>query len=538
METTKSNRRTFIKTSTLGALGMITVPNVLTGCTSAESTKGTISEMYTQDGVKGLSFATPESQGVPSDAILEMLETLDSKQVCLHSFILIRHGAVVAEGYWPPFHKDKFQRMYSVSKSFTSVAIGLMVTEGKLKLDDRIADFFPEDIPANAHPFVLQATVRDLLTMSTFNPRSVPMQSGHTSVWSFLNSGETLRPPGSIFAYDTQGTNTLAAIIEKKEGMPFLDYMRTKILDPIGISKDVYCIQNTDGRSWSGSGVLCTTRDLARFALLCLNQGAFEGRQLVSKEYMQAATSRQIDNTLGTNQAEMKYGYGYQFWCLRDGGFAGYGMGGQYCLCMPKYDAILMTTGDAQLDSEGLGELLGAYMVLLQRMGDKMPDDAGAQRRLATKIESLTFRLPDGKLQSPAATRYNDKVFRMESNPMRLSDFRLSFKSDEAVLNYVNESGECSIRIGLGHYVPQSFPEPYSGKVSGIRDTYYDIVSAGAWTDENVFKCTIKAVDTYLGTIRMMFSFQGDIVCVQMVKQAEMFWDNYQGVGWGRVSFF
>ncbi|MDR2232902.1 MAG: beta-lactamase family protein [Tannerella sp.] len=534
MKNLKSNRRTFIKSSALGALGMITVPSLLTGCVGQESKTGTPGNTFIKEDAKGLVFATPESQGVPSEAIIEMLETLESKQVCMHSFMLLRHGAVVAEGYWPTFNKDKFQRMYSVSKSFTSVAIGLMITEGKLKLDDKIADIFPEDLPANPHPFILQATVRDLLTMSTFNPRSVPMQAGHTSVWSFLNSGETLRPPGAIFAYDTQGTNTLAAIVEKKEGMPFLEYMRPKILDPIGFSKDTYCIQNTDGRSWSGSGVLCTARDMARFALLCMNMGAFEGTQLVSKEYMQAATSRQIDNTLGRNEAEMKYGYGYQFWCLRDGGFAGYGMGGQYFLCMPKYDTILVTTGDAQLDSEGLNEILGAYMVLLKRVGNSMADNSLAQNKLSSKIESLTFRLPDGQLQSPAASRYNGKTFKMENNPMKLTEFRLSFKQDEATLDYTNANGKFSIRIGLGQYLPQSFPEPYSGKVSGIRDTYYDILTAGAWTSENVFMCTVKAVDYYLGTLRMQFAFQNDTVCVQMIKQAEMFWDNYQGVGWGR----
>ncbi|MDR0795348.1 MAG: beta-lactamase family protein [Tannerella sp.] len=534
MENIKSDRRTFIKSSALGALGMISVPSFLTGCAVPESKTGSFSDTFVQEDAKGLVFATPESRGVPTGAILDMLDTLEAKRVCLHSFILLRNGAVVAEGYWPPFHKDKFQRMYSVSKSFTSVAIGLMITEGKLKLEDKIADIFPEDIPANPHPFVLQATVRDLLMMSTFNPRSVPMQPGRTSVWSFLNSGETLRPPGAIFAYDTQGTNTLAAIIEKKEGIPFLEYMRSKILDPIGFSKDAYCIQNTDGRSWSGSGVLCTSRDLARFALLCMNMGAFEGTRLVSKAYMQAATSRQIDNTLGKNEAEMKYGYGYQFWCLRDGGFAGYGMGGQYCLCMPKYDTILVTTGDAQLDSEGLGEILGAYMVLLKRVGSKMADDRVAQKQLSSKIESLAFRLPDGQLQSPAAVRYNDKVFKMENNPMKWSGFRLSFTPGEATLHYTNANGNFSLRIGLGNYLPQSFPEPYSGKVSGIHDTYYDILVAGAWTSENVFTCAIKAVDHYLGTIRMQFAFQNDTVCVQMVKQAEMFWDNYQGVGWGR----
>ena len=534
MENRKTNRRTFIKTSSLGALGLINVPSILTGCTGTGSKNDRLKDTVSIQDVKGLVFATPESRGVPSGAILEMLDFLEAKGVCMHSFILMRHGAVVAEGYWPPFNKDRKQRMYSVSKSFTSVAIGLMITEGKLKLDDRVADFFPESLPENPHPFILQATVRDLLMMSTFNPRSAGMRSGQTGVWSFFNLSDTLRPPGAIFAYDTAGTNTLAAIIEKQTGMPFLEYMRPGVLEPIGISSDIYCIQNVDGRSWSGSGVLCTTRDLARFALFCMNQGAYEGKQLVSRDYMRAATSRQIENAVGRNESEMRHGYGYQFWCLKDGGFAGYGMGGQFMFCLPKHDIILVTTADVQLDSEGLGDIQDALMALLTRLGNRMADDAAVQKKLSARLESLAIQLPEGKLSSPVAARYSDKDFKMEPNPMGLSNVRISFKTNEVVFNYKNETGAFAIRIGVGHYLSQSFPEPYSGRVSGVRDTYYDTIAGGAWVDENVFKCTVKAVDTYLGTLRMQLVFRDDILCVQMAKVAENFFDKYQGFAWGR----
>ncbi len=535
MENSKTNRRSFLKASSLGALGLITVPAVLTGCGRSGSKNDRMSEPASVQDVKGLVFATPESQGVPSGAILEMLDFLDAKRVCMHSFLLMRHGAVVAEGYWPPFDKDRLQRMYSVSKSFTSVAVGLMIDEGKLKLDDKVADFFPESLPANPHPFILQATVRDLLRMATFNPRSAPyIVPGRTGVWSFFNLGEPLHPPGAIFAYDTAGTNTLAAIIEKQTGMPFIEYMRPKILEPIGISKDIYCIQNPDGRSWSGSGVLCTTRDLARFALLCMNRGAYEGKQLVSKEYMQAATSRQIENAVGRSDPEMRHGYGYQFWCLKDGGFAGYGMGGQFMFCMPKYDTILITTADVQLDNAGLGDIQDAYMALLNRLGNKAVDDAAARKKLSERLESLAIQLPEGKLSSPVAVRYNDKVFKPEANPMGLTEVRLTFKPDEVVFNYVNKTGAHAIRIGLGHYISQPFPEPYSGKVSGVLDKHYETIAAGAWVDENVFKCTVKAVDTYLGTMRMQFVFRDDILSVQMMKVAEYFFDDYQGIAWCR----
>jgi CubicO group peptidase (beta-lactamase class C family) len=410
-----------------------------------------------------------------------------------------------------------------------------MITEGKLKLEDKVADFFPDDLPANPHPFIRQATVRDVLMMSTFNARSTGIRPGQSGVWSFFNTGEPLRPSGMIFAYDTAGTNTLAAIIEKQTGKPFLDYMRPKILDPIGISDDAYCIQNIDGRSWSGSGVLCTTRDLARFALLCMNQGAYEGQQLVDKEYMKAATSRQIENAVGRSESEMRHGYGYQFWCLQDGGFAGYGMGGQFMFCMPKYDIILCTTADVQLDNDGLGDIQDGFMALLKRTGARLPNDAAAQKKLSSRLASLAFRTPDGAPTSTAASRYGDKVFQMETNPMGLSTISLSFKTGEATFNYKNETGDFALRIGLGQYISQSFPEPYSGKVYGVNDTFYETIAGGGWVGENVFKCTVKTVGTYLGTLRMQFVFRDDIVYIQMVKVAEGFFDKYQGVALGRI---
>jgi hypothetical protein len=401
-----------------------------------------------------------------------------------------------------------------------------------------VADFFPDDLPAHPHPFILQATVRDLLRMSTFNPHEAPDSDPsfnvRSGVWTFFNLYDTLRPPGFIFSYDTAGTNTLAAIIEKLTGMPFMEYMRPKVLDPIGFSKEAFCIQNTDGRSWSGSGVLCTTRDLARFAKLCMNRGAYEGKQLISQDYMKAATSRQIENAVSGSEPEMRHGYGYQFWCMKDDGFAGYGMGGQFMFCMPKYDAILVTTADVQLDNDGLGDILDSYMNLLKRLGNKMSDDAVVQQKLAARLESLAIKLPEGKLASPLTARYNGKVFKMDHNPMGLSTVRLTFNKDEAVFNYVNETGEFSIRIGLGNFILQKFPEPYSGKVSGVCDMYYDTIAAGAWVDENVFKCTVKTVDWYLGTLRIQFVFRDDFLCVQMAKVAEYYLDKYQGVAWGR----
>ena len=126
------------------------------------------------------------------------------------------------------------------------------------------------------------------------------------------------------------------------------------VLDEIGIAKDIWCVKSPDGRSWTGSGILCTTLDFARFGLLCLNRGAWNGKQLISREYMEAATSFQIDNNARGAATEFGFGYGYQFWCLRDGGYACYGMGGQLALCLPSQNMLLITTADNQAIRNGI----------------------------------------------------------------------------------------------------------------------------------------------------------------------------------------
>lgn len=314
-----------------------------------------------------LLYSSPESQGVPSEIISEFLDGLAKKRLSMHSFMLMRHGNIIAEGYWKPFTAEKKHRMYSVSKSFTAIAIGMMIDEGKISLEDKVADLFPEYIPENPHPHILETTVRHLLMMSAFNTWTSYTHSDNDWVKTFFHDPHGKHRPGAIFNYDTAITVTLCAIVEKLSGKPILEYMRP-VLDEIGFSKDAACIQSPDGRSWTGSGILCTTQDLGRFALLCMNKGMWNGKQLISRDFMEAATSKQIDNSIKSNRAELQHGYGYQIWCLKDGGFAFNGMGSQLALCMPKQDMILITTADTQAVDDGTGQIIDLYYALLDKL--------------------------------------------------------------------------------------------------------------------------------------------------------------------------
>ena len=481
-----------------------------------------------------LAYTTPESLGIPSEAVESFLEVLEKNSLCMHGFMLMRRGRVAAEGYWRPFEVDRLHRIYSISKSFTAVAVGMMVEEGKISLDSRPADIFPEYLPESPHPYVMEATVRDLLIMATYNLGTSYTPQSPDFAETFFTDSRHKHKPGQIFSYDTAATTVLCAIIEKLSGKPILEYM-CPVLDEIGFSKDAWCVQTPEGRSWTGSGISCTMRDLARFALLCMNQGAWNGKQLVDSGYMRAATSRQISTA---NADGWPGGYGYQFWCMPGGGFAMIGMGGQLALCMPKYDAILITTADIQGRQDAMGIILNAFDSLLESfVPETLPENAKAQEKLRQRVAGLSIPLPQGELSTPLAGKISGQKYVLEENSAGIKWLCLLIEPDKCRLQYEKADGNVNeLVFGMGKYEHQLFPEKYFGKRIGVRDTRYKCIGAAAWTDENALVCTLYSIDDHLGSIKLQLTFDDDDVCGFMKKAAEWFFEDYQGFISGKKS--
>ncbi len=481
-----------------------------------------------------LTVASPESLGIPSQAVLEFLEELKIHRFPMHSVILLRHGKIAAEHYCPPFDQNRKHRMYSVSKSFTSVAVGMLIDEGRLSLEDKVADFFPEYIPENASSYCREATVRHLLMMATFNEGTTYTFESPDYVKAFFNNNHITHKPGTIFHYDTAGTVTLCAIVEKITGKPMLEYMRP-LLDELGISPDAWCIQTPEGRSWTGSGILCTPRDLARFGLFCLNRGQWNGKQLVSRAYMEAATSYQIDTSVSHSGIHWPAGYGYQFWMLRDGGFACCGMGSQFAFMMPKYDAVLITTGDTQGLSNADDVIRFAYYRLLEKTQEApLPENPAALRAL--RDYRMALPLPTGEKDSPLAKTVSGVRYDLDENIFGFEWMRLDTAEGQYTLTYQKRGEVFSFPLGVKEFQAFSFPEPYFGVRMGTRERHYRCVSACAWQKENSLLATVFAVDDYLGTLKMQLTFVGDSLTVFMTKYAEAFFDDYRGYLCGRAA--
>jgi CubicO group peptidase (beta-lactamase class C family) len=343
-----------------------------------------------------LPRSTPEAQGISSAAILGFIESAEARINALHSFMLLRHGQVVAEGWWSPHAAGEEHVLASLSKSFTSTAVGLAVAEGRLGIDDPVLRFFPDKAPAAPSADLQAMRVRDLLTMATghrkediesFPYRSFPLLPARNLVKAFFEM-PIVHKPGTQFIYDSAASYLLSAIVQKVTGQTVRDYLRPRLFEPLGMGNPTW-ETSAQGVSFGGFGLSLRTEDLACFGQLYLQKGEWKGRQLVPASWVEAATSRQIANGVeGTS--DWNEGYGYQFWRCRHGFYRGDGARGQFCIVMPQYDAVMAITSDTD-DMAAVMNLV--WNVIVPAFRDApLPANPAASEKLRAKSASLDLR--------------------------------------------------------------------------------------------------------------------------------------------------
>src|SRR4051812_35680611 len=331
-----------------------------------------------------LPRSTPEAQGVASTALLQFVDALDHIDG-MHSVMVLRHGQVVAEGWWAPYDAAHNHVLYSLSKSFTSTAVGLAVAEGKLSIDDPVLKFFPDAAPAEPSANLKAMRVHDLLRMSTGHLME-PRLAASKEPWvkTFLAHPVPFKP-GTHFLYNTAGTYMQSAIVQQATGQTVLDYLRPRLFEPLGIA-DPSWGTSPQGVSLGGYGLSVRTEDIAKFGQLYLQKGQWHGRQLVPAAWVEAATARQTSN--GSNpKSDWEQGYGYQFWRCRHGAYRGDGAFGQYCVVLPEQDAVLAITSGVR-DMQAVLNLV--WDKLLPGMQPSpLPGDDAARAKLDHTLKGL-----------------------------------------------------------------------------------------------------------------------------------------------------
>lgn len=490
-----------------------------------------------------LKSITPEQAGIPSSAVAAFLDRIEERGIVLHSLLLVKDGNLLTEAYWKPFDRDFRHRLYSSSKSFVSVAIGILLGEGKISLDDKAVKFFPDKVTEETDFRIKMMTVRDLLRMTT--PYSVgATYSRNDPDWAdtFFNNEFVDHYPGTVFSYNTTATTMLCMIIKRVTGQDFTEYLSSRLFAPLGMAEDIACIKTPCGYDWGGSGVLCTSRDFARFATICLNMGSHEGKQLIPEEYMREATSKQTENRSTQTHPENSQGYGYQFWCLRNGGFATLGMGCQISLNFPKYGFSLIATGDTQAIGDGYtAYVITSFFDILFPHIEKnctLPENPTEQNALQAKISELSVACVKGALSSPVAEKINGREYRLKPSKSGISRLKFAFEGDEGTMYYTNATGDHSIRFGFGHQVRSEFPEThYFGDTIGVPSGKgYDIITSAAWGMENSLLIDCYAIDKYFGTLKINAVFRENLVTIYMQKSAEHFFEEYKGFACGETE--
>jgi CubicO group peptidase (beta-lactamase class C family) len=335
-----------------------------------------------------LPRSTPEAQGISSQAVREYIEAADKQIDTMHSFMLVRHGHVIAEAWWKPEAAEKAHVLWSLSKSFNSTAVGLAIEEGKLSLDDPVLKFFPADAPAEPSENLKAMKVRDLLTMTCGHDTEAKSVGGSPSVKQFLTQ-PVVHQPGTHFLYNTMGSYTLSAIVTKVTGQTTLDFLKPRLFEPLGIENPKWDT-SSEGNSLGGYGLSLRTEDIAKFGQLYLQKGKWNGKQLIPEKWVEQATSKQVPNDQAPHAKmgpDWQQGYGFQFWRCTHNAFRGDGANGQFCVVIPDQDvviAITAQTGNMQ------GELNVVWDKLLPAFMEKaLPGDPTGLEKMKQVIAGL-----------------------------------------------------------------------------------------------------------------------------------------------------
>lgn len=457
-------------------------------------------------GRTDLPRSAPEAQGVSSAGVLAFLEAADPVDT-LNSFMLVRHGHVVAEGWWAPYDAASRHELYSLSKSFTSTAVGLAVAEGLLSVDDEVLKFFPGDAPAEPGANLRAMRVRDLLTMSTGHQDEPPTAPDKVSPARFL-AHPVPHKPGTHFRYNTAATFMQSAIVEKVTGRTVLDYLQPRLFAPLGISGPTWGT-NFQGVTLGGYGLSVRTEDIAKFGQLYLQQGRWQGRQLLPAAWVAEATGRQVSN--GSNpRSDWDQGYGYQFWRCRHGAYRGDGAFGQYCLVLPEQDAVVAITGGVK-DMQAVLNLVWDRLLPALKPR-RLPADAAARRQLEAKLAGLAVRTPEGGADSPAAGKVHGRTFVFPANEQGIEAIRLS-APDPGGWTLTRTLGGTAHEIRCGHGRWLKGEGPLGSAPAGALGPAPQgpLAASAAWTGGDTFTVKLCAYGTPFYTA-LRLRFEGDRV--------------------------
>jgi CubicO group peptidase (beta-lactamase class C family) len=431
-----------------------------------------------------LPRSKPEEQGIASESILKFIDSIEREQLDIHSFMLLRHGQAVAEGWWSPYERELPHLLFSLSKSFTSTAIGLAADEGKISLDDLVISYFPEEVSEAMEANMGELRIRHLLSMSTGHAYdTMPLMSNSEDWAATFLSLPIEYTPGTHFLYNTGATYMLSAILFRATGEQLLDFLQPRLFDPLRMS-DITTITSPQGIHVGGFGISARTEDIAKLGQLYLQRGLWNGERILTEDWVEEATSKRISNGDDPDN-DWAQGYGYQFWRCRHGAYRGDGAFGQYCVVLPEQDAVIAITSGLK-DMPKVLNLVWEHL-LPGMKAEVLPDNAAAQAKLSERLKALAFA-PADKTEAPAsAEQWSGKTYSVEPNAACFETIALTFGPENTGIRYRDHLGDHELSIGNGHWVRGEIQTSNGG---------FQVATSGTWKDEQTYEITAWLVET------------------------------------------
>lgn len=456
---------------------------------------------HTSPHVAVLPRSTPEAQGVASSAISAFIAAAIRELDTLHSVMLVRHGCVIAEGWWEPYQREDRHLLHSLSKSFTATAIGLLIAEGKLTLDDPVLSFFPNDAPAVPSTYLKAMRVRHLLTMSTGHVTEplvgLGEQTGRTWVQSFLDH-PVEHAPGTHFLYNSLATYMLSAIVQAVSGERMLAYLQPRLFAPLGIHNPTW-ETSPEGIDMGGWGLSATTEDIAAFGQLYLQKGVWQDVRILPAGWVEEATTHQVPTGSEPN-SDWAQGYGYQFWRCHYGAYRGDGAFGQFCVVMPEQDAVVAITGGLRAMQQVL-TLVWEHLLPAMRP-TSLPAHTVAQEALVQQLAQLRLSTPHGQVMSSASEQLSGKRFALRKNDDAWTTIRFDFGADTTLITIGTHAGDQHIGCGYDTWVRGTAILERTGILSptGSGNTApWKVAASGAWTNDATYVVQLWWYETPYG---------------------------------------
>jgi hypothetical protein len=455
-------------------------------------------------------ITSPEAQGIRSTAIRHFVDAVEEINLELHSFMLIRHGVKIAQGWWKPYQAEYPHMLFSLSKSFASSAVGLAVSEGRLSTSDRVVSFFPDDLPNPVSDHLAEMRISHLLSMSTGHAedttgRIVNRPDGNW-VKGFL-SLPVEHMPGAPFVYNSGASYMLSAIIQKVTGQRILDYMKPRLFDALGIQNPTWdsCPRGINIGGW---GLSIRTEDIARFGQMYLQKGSWLGKQILPVQWVEEATSAQVANE-GNPNIDWVQGYGYQFWRCRHGAYRGDGAFGQFCLIMPDQDAVIAITSGVS-DMQAVLNLIWKYL-LPEMKFSPLPENRPAFHKMQEKLGCLA--LPEMESKKAPVTREISpaKKYRLDENSLNVNSIEFETVDHRLVVSTTGDKQVHKVIVGENCFLMSE---------SGILDDRArknTIAGKGVWEEPGKLVITLRFVHTPF-CLEMHCQFEKDRVEINVVR--------------------